>query len=126
VADAVRRLCPFAAHTTDSSGKKPTDYAAERHSKPNPAESFEPLCDAVVKTLNTKLVVSAEDAAFYLARAAPDEIKISPRARELFHQISLVSPPFFCSCTLADRATAFGGRRCDLSSTPSVCGIPKK
>jgi serine/threonine protein kinase len=27
-------------------------------------------------------------------------------------------PLFFCSCTLADRATALGGRRCDLPSSP--------
>ena len=32
--------------------------------------------------------------------------------------MSLVAhPSFFCSCTLPDRATALGGRRCDLPSS---------
>jgi hypothetical protein len=47
-------------------------------------------------------------------------------AGELFHQISLVLPLFFCSCTLADRATALGGRRCDLPSSPRGVASQKK
>ena len=43
---------------------------------------------------------------------------VEAEARELFHQISLVSPLFSARVTLADRATALGGRRCDLPSSP--------